>query len=39
VDGAQWFLFTYLVKWWGDGGTRYQTDELTGWAEKVFEIL
>ena len=37
VDGAQWFLFTYLGKWWGDGGTRYQTGELTRWAEKVFE--
>lgn len=37
VDGAQWFLFTYLGKWWGDGGTRYKTDELTGWAQKVFE--
>jgi len=37
VNGAQWFLFTYLGKWWGDGGTRYQTGELTHWAEKVFE--
>ncbi len=37
VDGAQWFLFTYLGKWWGDGGTRYNTAELVGWAEKVFE--
>ncbi|MFA5419620.1 MAG: alpha-L-fucosidase [Bacteroidales bacterium] len=37
VDGAQWFLFTYLGKWWGDGRTRYNTAELTDWAEKVFE--
>ena len=37
VDGTQWFLFTYLGKWWGDGGTRYNTAELTDWAAKVFE--
>jgi len=37
VDGAQWFLFTYLGKWWGNGETRYKTDELASWAEKVFE--
>jgi hypothetical protein len=37
VDGAQWFLFTYLGKWWGGGETRYNTAELTDWAEKVFE--
>ena len=37
VDGVQWFLFTYLGKWWGDGGTRYKIPELTDWAGKVFE--
>ncbi len=37
LDGAQWFLFTYLGKWWGEGGIRYGTKQLADWAEKVFE--
>ena len=37
ADGVQWFCFTHLGDWWGRGGTRYETDELTQWAEKVFE--
>ena len=36
VDGAQWFLFTYLGTWWSKADTRYTTKELTDWAEKVF---
>jgi hypothetical protein len=37
VPGIQWFHFTYLGKWWGSPGTRYETDDLTAWSEKVFE--
>lgn len=37
VDGAQWFLFTHIGKWWGQGGTRFDLTELTNWAGKVFE--
>jgi hypothetical protein len=37
VDGTQWFLFTYLGKWWSGGETRFTTAALTDWSEKVFE--
>ncbi|MDR1456352.1 MAG: alpha-L-fucosidase [Tannerella sp.] len=37
APGIQWFHFTYMGKWWGSAGTRYSTDELTAWAERVFE--
>ena len=37
VDGAQWFLFTHIGKWWGQEGTRFDPTELTNWTEKVFE--
>jgi hypothetical protein len=35
--GIQWFHFTYLGKWWGASGRKTPTEELTAWAEKVFE--
>src|SRR5665647_3044533 len=36
VDGVQWFIFTYLGSSWSKEGTRFETPELTEWAEKVF---
>ncbi|WP_290708855.1 alpha-L-fucosidase, partial [Flavihumibacter sp. CACIAM 22H1] len=35
--GIQWFFFTYLGNWWAAKGTRFSTDALTKWAEKVLE--
>ena len=37
APGVQWFFFTYLGKWWSGEGTRYATDTLVQWAEKVFD--
>jgi hypothetical protein len=37
VDGVQWFLFTYLGDWWSKGGTRFNANDLTAWAKKVFQ--
>jgi hypothetical protein len=35
VDGAQWFLWTFLGGWWGSGGTRYSDQELGDYVSHV----
>jgi len=37
APGVQWFFFTYLGKWWGQEGQRFDTNVLTGWVQKVFK--
>ena len=35
VDGAQWHVWPHLGNWWGSGGTRFDTEELCDWAQRV----
>lgn len=37
VDGVQWFHLTYLGDWWGATGSRFSTNDLINWSNKVFD--